>query len=160
MLPLCRAEGIGVIPWSPLARGRLTRGWDERAPSASETDEFGKTLYAQPQEADRTVVERVARGGGRARRAAGAGGARLAARQAGRSRRRSSARRSRSTSRTRVAARRVQAHRRGDRARSRSPTCRTPVVGVLLRGEDKIGRTECHLISTTTQEISSDRPSN
>ena len=45
MLPLCRAEGIGVIPWSPLARGRLTRDWDETS-ARSETDEFGKTLYA------------------------------------------------------------------------------------------------------------------
>ena len=43
MLPLCKAEGIGVIPWSPLARGRLTRDWD--APSArAETDDFGRSL--------------------------------------------------------------------------------------------------------------------
>jgi 1-deoxyxylulose-5-phosphate synthase len=45
MLPLCEAEGIGVIPWSPLARGRLTRDWDERS-ARSATDDFGKTLYA------------------------------------------------------------------------------------------------------------------
>ena len=44
VLPLCESEGIGVIPWSPLARGRLTRDWDDR-PSAAETDEFGKSLY-------------------------------------------------------------------------------------------------------------------
>ena len=56
MLPLCADQGIGVIPWSPLARGRLTRDWDE-ATSRSETDEFGKTLY-NPE--DRTIVERVA----------------------------------------------------------------------------------------------------
>jgi 1-deoxyxylulose-5-phosphate synthase len=60
MLPLCREEGIGVIPWSPLARGRLTRDWDE-ASARSETDEFGKTLYAATAEADRKVVEVVAR---------------------------------------------------------------------------------------------------
>jgi aryl-alcohol dehydrogenase-like predicted oxidoreductase len=60
MLPLCRAEGIGVIPWSPLARGRLTRDWDETS-ARSETDEFGKTLYAATAEADRKVVEAVAR---------------------------------------------------------------------------------------------------
>ena len=42
MLPLCRAEGIGVIPWSPLARGRLTRDWDARERARSETDEFGQ----------------------------------------------------------------------------------------------------------------------
>ncbi|SIQ03124.1 MULTISPECIES: aldo/keto reductase [Acidiphilium] len=59
MLPLCRAEGIGVIPWSPLARGRLTRDWDE-ASARSETDEFGKTLYAKTADADRKVVDAVA----------------------------------------------------------------------------------------------------
>jgi 1-deoxyxylulose-5-phosphate synthase len=59
MLRLCQAEGIGVIPWSPLARGRLTRDWDESS-ARSETDEFGKTLYAKTAEADRKVVERVA----------------------------------------------------------------------------------------------------
>ena len=59
MLPLCAAEGIGVIPWSPLARGRLTRDWDETS-ARSETDEFGKALYAKTADADRKVVERVA----------------------------------------------------------------------------------------------------
>ncbi|MFB5191317.1 aldo/keto reductase [Alicyclobacillus fastidiosus] len=59
MLPLCEAEKIGVIPWSPLARGRLTRDWDETS-ARSETDEFGKTLYAATAEADKRVVERVA----------------------------------------------------------------------------------------------------
>ena len=60
MLPLCREEGIGVIPWSPLARGRLTRDWDETSARA-ETDEFGKTLYATTADADRKVVEAVAK---------------------------------------------------------------------------------------------------
>jgi aryl-alcohol dehydrogenase-like predicted oxidoreductase len=59
MLPLCAAEGIGVIPWSPLARGRLTRDWNE-ATARSETDVFGRTLYEQTAESDRRVVERVA----------------------------------------------------------------------------------------------------
>jgi len=59
MLPLCAAEGIGVIPWSPLARGRLTRDWDAQT-HRSQTDEFGKTLYARTAEADRKVVEAVA----------------------------------------------------------------------------------------------------
>ena len=59
MLPLCSAEGIGVIPWSPLARGRLTRDWDEKT-ERSETDKFGKTLYEQTADADRKVVEAVA----------------------------------------------------------------------------------------------------
>ena len=60
MLPLCKAEGIGVIPWSPLARGRLTRDWSEQS-NRSETDEFGKGLYTRTTEdADRSVVEAVA----------------------------------------------------------------------------------------------------
>ena len=58
MLPLCRAEGIGVIPWSPLARGRLTRDWDAHS-ARSETDEFGRSLYAKTADADRKVVEAV-----------------------------------------------------------------------------------------------------
>ncbi|GIQ69435.1 aldo/keto reductase [Xylanibacillus composti] len=58
MLPLCKEEGVGVIPWSPLARGRLTRDWNEQT-VRSETDEFGKKLYGMV-EADRQVVERVA----------------------------------------------------------------------------------------------------
>ena len=60
MLPLCAAKGIGVIPWSPLARGRLTRDWDADT-ERSRTDEFGKTLYAHTADADRRVVEEVAR---------------------------------------------------------------------------------------------------
>jgi aryl-alcohol dehydrogenase-like predicted oxidoreductase len=59
MLPLCLAEGIGVLPWSPLARGRLTRDWDERT-ERTQTDEFGKTLYTTNVDSDRQVVERVA----------------------------------------------------------------------------------------------------
>ncbi|HJV83226.1 aldo/keto reductase [Noviherbaspirillum sp.] len=59
MLPLCRAEGIAVIPWSPLARGRLTRDWDEGS-ARMETDEFGKGLYINTANEDRKVVERVA----------------------------------------------------------------------------------------------------
>jgi aryl-alcohol dehydrogenase-like predicted oxidoreductase len=56
MLPLCADEGIGVIPWSPLARGRLTRDWDSST-NRSETDEFGSKLY---NDGDRVIVERVA----------------------------------------------------------------------------------------------------
>src|SRR4051794_14238731 len=55
MLPLCRDLGVGVIPWSPLARGRLTRPWDT-ATSRSETDEFGASLY---RDQDAAVVEKV-----------------------------------------------------------------------------------------------------
>jgi aryl-alcohol dehydrogenase-like predicted oxidoreductase len=57
MLPLCADQGIGVIPWSPLARGRLTRDWDA-ATARSETDAFAQRLY--PAE-DRLIVEQVAR---------------------------------------------------------------------------------------------------
>ena len=60
MLPLCEEEGIGVIPWSPLARGRLTRDWDDRTERAS-TDKYGEKLYAATVDADRQVAEAVAR---------------------------------------------------------------------------------------------------
>jgi len=59
MLPLCAAEGVGVLPWSPLARGRLTRAWDDTTERAR-TDEYGQKLYASTTEADRLVVESVA----------------------------------------------------------------------------------------------------
>jgi aryl-alcohol dehydrogenase-like predicted oxidoreductase len=59
MLPLCQAEGIGVMPWSPLARGRLTRPWNETS-ERTEADEFGKKLYEHTKDADRKVVEVVA----------------------------------------------------------------------------------------------------
>ena len=58
MLPLCGEQGIGVIPWSPLARGRLTRPWGE-ATARSEGDRFGSMLYARTEDADRAVVEAV-----------------------------------------------------------------------------------------------------
>jgi 1-deoxyxylulose-5-phosphate synthase len=58
MLPLCRAEGIGVIPWSPLARGRLTRDWNEHT-YREETDEAGRKFYAGVAEADKAVVDAV-----------------------------------------------------------------------------------------------------
>ncbi|WP_274651994.1 aldo/keto reductase [Paenibacillus humicola] len=59
MLPLCKEEQVGVIPWSPLARGRLTRDWEETS-ARSETDQFAKALYTVMETADRKVVERVA----------------------------------------------------------------------------------------------------
>jgi len=57
MLPLCRAEGIGVIPWSPLARGRLARPWQSVTTKRLETDQFGKGMYEPHADADRRVVE-------------------------------------------------------------------------------------------------------
>jgi aryl-alcohol dehydrogenase-like predicted oxidoreductase len=60
MLGLCAAEGIGVLPWSPLARGRLARPWDEQGRTErAASDEFGKTLYARTEAADRAVVDRL-----------------------------------------------------------------------------------------------------
>jgi aryl-alcohol dehydrogenase (NADP+) len=56
MIPLCADQGVGLIPWSPLARGRLTRDWDEST-ARSETDEFGKRLYDQS--SDREIVDAV-----------------------------------------------------------------------------------------------------
>jgi aryl-alcohol dehydrogenase-like predicted oxidoreductase len=58
MLPLCGVEGVGVIPWSPLARGRLTRPWGEST-VRSETDVVGKALYKAEDAADRAVVDAV-----------------------------------------------------------------------------------------------------
>ena len=59
MLPLCQAEGVGVIPWSPLARGRLARPWQAEPTKRFETDRFGKTLYSQTEAADRKVMDRL-----------------------------------------------------------------------------------------------------
>src|SRR5579872_4543933 len=58
MMGLCAAEGIGVLPWSPLARGRLTRPWQSETTRRSETDRFGNTMYSRTEEDDRRVVER------------------------------------------------------------------------------------------------------
>jgi aryl-alcohol dehydrogenase-like predicted oxidoreductase len=55
MMPLCVDQGVGAIPWSPLARGRLTRPW-ESSTHRSENDDFGRSLY---NEADRPVVDRL-----------------------------------------------------------------------------------------------------
>ena len=58
MLPLCASEGIGVIPWSPLARGLLTRAPEEHT-ARGDNDEIAKRLYGSTGEADRRVIERV-----------------------------------------------------------------------------------------------------
>ncbi|MFJ6708199.1 MULTISPECIES: aldo/keto reductase [unclassified Streptomyces] len=57
MLPLCADQGVGVLPWSPLARGRLTRDWGT-VTERSATDNFGSRLY---HEGDRAIVEAVTR---------------------------------------------------------------------------------------------------
>ena len=58
MLPLCADQGIAVMPWSPMARGRLTRSWNETS-SRQETDEFGKTLYTEMPDSDRQIIDAV-----------------------------------------------------------------------------------------------------
>ncbi|GGW46133.1 oxidoreductase [Streptomyces lucensis JCM 4490] len=57
MLPLCADQGVGVLPWSPLARGRLTRDWDT-VTERSTGDDFGSRLYL---DSDRSIVEAVTR---------------------------------------------------------------------------------------------------
>jgi len=64
MLPLCKSQGVGVIPWSPLARGRLARPWGATT-NRSEKDLFGKKIYSSVGESDRTIVEKVGEIGGR-----------------------------------------------------------------------------------------------
>jgi aryl-alcohol dehydrogenase-like predicted oxidoreductase len=60
MHPFCEHTGVGVIPWSPLARGKLTRPWDAQGSgSRADTDEFGKTLYRQDEAANRAIVDAV-----------------------------------------------------------------------------------------------------
>jgi aryl-alcohol dehydrogenase-like predicted oxidoreductase len=59
MLGLCASEKIGVIPWSPLARGRLTRPWQSEQTKRFETDLFAKSMYSRTEEADRQVVDRL-----------------------------------------------------------------------------------------------------
>jgi 1-deoxyxylulose-5-phosphate synthase len=59
MMALCRSEGVGVIPWSPLARGRLARPWQSETTKRYETDLFGKSMYSKAEEADRKVVDRL-----------------------------------------------------------------------------------------------------
>src|SRR5690606_5761606 len=60
MLPLCRDQGVAVMPWSPLARGRLTRDWDETS-QRQETDVFGGTPSRSSEDSDRPIVTEVAR---------------------------------------------------------------------------------------------------
>ncbi|HET6388523.1 aldo/keto reductase [Hyphomicrobium sp.] len=60
MLPLCKSEGIGVTPWSPLARGRLARPWQEEPQTErAKNDPFAQTLYEKSKQADKPIVDRV-----------------------------------------------------------------------------------------------------
>jgi aryl-alcohol dehydrogenase-like predicted oxidoreductase len=58
MIPLCRDQGVGLMPWSPLARGRLARPAGQQT-ARSETDSYGKSLYAATEEADKEVIGAV-----------------------------------------------------------------------------------------------------
>ncbi len=67
MMGVCAAEGIGVIPWSPLARGRLARPWKSESTKRLETDKFGSGMYGRTEESDEAVVrqlEKIAAGRG------------------------------------------------------------------------------------------------
>jgi aryl-alcohol dehydrogenase-like predicted oxidoreductase len=59
MLPLCQDQGIAVMPWSPLARGRLTRDWDVTT-YRTETDEAGKKMHAASVTSDKAIADAVA----------------------------------------------------------------------------------------------------
>ena len=59
MIPLCQSEGIGIIPWSPLARGLLARPWQTERTKRYDTDQFTKKIYAPMEDSDRKVVDRV-----------------------------------------------------------------------------------------------------
>ncbi|HVP67916.1 MAG TPA: aldo/keto reductase [Anaeromyxobacteraceae bacterium] len=57
MIGLCQAEGIGVVPWSPLARGRLARSWRSETTKRAQTDRFGNAMYGRTEDIDRPVVD-------------------------------------------------------------------------------------------------------
>ena len=61
MLSLCRAENIGVIPWSPIARGRLARPTGSDSTKRLESDQFGKTVYGKTEAIDKEIIDRVTR---------------------------------------------------------------------------------------------------
>lgn len=61
MLPLCRDQGVGIIPWSPLARGHLARSPEAKPTKRSETDRFGKAVYSSMGEADKRVIDELDR---------------------------------------------------------------------------------------------------
>ncbi len=59
MMGLCQGEGIAVIPWSPLARGRLTRPWEAEKTNRAQTDLYGNGLYSKTESSDRKVADRL-----------------------------------------------------------------------------------------------------
>ncbi|VTN14478.1 putative aldo-keto reductase [Raoultella terrigena] len=81
MLPLCNRAGVSVIPWSPLARGRLTRPVGETT-ARLVSDEFGQSLYSASDSNDELIAANLAEVAGGVGRRTGAGGAGVAAEQA------------------------------------------------------------------------------
>jgi 1-deoxyxylulose-5-phosphate synthase len=59
MMGLCLDQGVGVIPWSPLARGRLARPWQGESTRRLEVDQYGRSLYGPSEAADQQVVDRL-----------------------------------------------------------------------------------------------------
>lgn len=61
MFPLCEDQQIATMPWSPLARGKLTRDWDDDSSARGQSDRLIGLLYKRTEDADRAVVEAVAK---------------------------------------------------------------------------------------------------
>jgi aryl-alcohol dehydrogenase-like predicted oxidoreductase len=59
MIPYCKATGVGIIPWSPVARGVLARPWGSGASKREETDAYLAALISRDNEADKSIVDRV-----------------------------------------------------------------------------------------------------
>jgi len=59
MMGLCQSEGVAVIPWSPLGRGRLARPWHSETTKRVESDLFGNGMYSKTEQADKAVVDRL-----------------------------------------------------------------------------------------------------
>ena len=60
MHTFCSATGVGALPWSPLARGRLTRDWDDASTKRAGSDDFGNAMYRQAHDSDRAIAAAVA----------------------------------------------------------------------------------------------------
>ena len=60
MIPYCNATGVGLVPWSPVARGVLCRPWNTRNTKREETDNFLKSLIRKKEtEVDKAIVDRL-----------------------------------------------------------------------------------------------------
>lgn len=59
MIPYCNATGVGIIPWSPVARGVLARPWGSNATKREQTDAYLSALITRDNEADKAIVDRI-----------------------------------------------------------------------------------------------------